>query len=759
MSFQAIGRMRGVRALSNSAKRSPVAVTLLVRLERCIATGAGSHVTSRTGPQLAARDMAARASYAHPHAMERARETRARFKPMKTTSHEDPAWLDVGGAPDASSGQDTDDEWEMPSRKDPRTEVLNRMLRVALHDADAKAGLAHVVNMLNVTQAPFNGITVVLALKLAARMAHLDAHARLFLAVRVIRRSRKHKAWLSSLVTQLMLDLAKPLRKVNVIMAVHRMVQKQHVPPLQVWMRRVDVHTYCVLVSYLVQCNRQDLKDKTIVEMIKVHDAKAEQVFERLVRHLISQSQNHVAVDVWENISSSALAEDTLVTANILRSGAMVCSITKNATEARSILRKYRQLKMTPDARTLHFILATFINAECFDRARKVMRGISRLCFVLRADALRQYIRNSFLASTKGESLHQLLLPLAEILVDAPYLCASEGQRLSVLRTYFGALQTAVADSRLSAHARATAESADRVFQRWQIPDATVSSHMVFLASRGGLLNLALKAARAHHDSPGENIDEDASGPLLASAYEALAEQSVAENRLRDALQLVFKTDSSEPLTLRRRSNVPGNDAAHIIQCYVRAFGRLGRLDLCREVFESFLRAYDPSVVVSNAYMKVLSESASSEETVALFRRLQEIHSGSSSSMLNAFTYSLLGTTVLKSLSSGRQGQEYGTALSTDAVFQLVDCIESFLAHEGVNQSEVLAEKELAVQQAEAELCALSTGKDSSIAISAAAQSLKESRSAYRQSKDAVRVLQQLEGKVAEMKEHLASIR
>ncbi|KAA8492034.1 hypothetical protein FVE85_3472 [Porphyridium purpureum] len=401
------------------------------------------------------------------------------------------------------------------------------------------------------------------------------------------------------------------------------------------------------------------------------------------------------AAELWKKYRTLALTPGSGadIHGEFLWKGAWICATTHNAEDAAWIAEQYEQLGLMPQKRTLGLLASTHIHAGQFELALKRMQWMVRLDFVLHQDELLQYLNQSL--SWKSEQpLSEILLPLGDILVETRFLCYKKASLLGVLRAYFKALYKGVADGRLTgAEIHDAIVSAQRILERWKVADHLLWSGMVYLASRGERLDMALQVVRASHSRTHfkrSSLSDPAPGVLKRFAYEALVVQAVAENREADVAALIWSADGG--------STMSWHQAAVVSSHFIHVLGGIGRLDLCSVIWDTFRERYDNNVSVINAYMFVLTEALRPREAFAIFRSFYQ-EGGARFSAPDGVTYSVLASALLKALEmqSGDRSAD-GMATSPDEVDEMVGYVEKYLTQLDDNASEHVRDAETAAQ-------------------------------------------------------------
>ncbi|KAA8492690.1 hypothetical protein FVE85_8197 [Porphyridium purpureum] len=537
----------------------------------------------------------------------------------------------------------------------PGTEVLNKQLQLALDNnaRDSALDPTHVHNqmaeILKSTDTPFDTETLDLSLTLAIRV-HWSPHARLAFGVRMLQRAREQNTPIQWRNIQSIVRLAKSCRKVNVIIAVNRIMEQQYEQQQR---------------SLLMQPDRTASLEAESTKRVVEHDASVDaSVFYKQVGFFLRQQRLAAAVDLWKKFRSQALAtcKSAALKASLLSRGAWICRISRDADEADWIGRAYNKHSIRPSARTLSLLTSTQIDAKNFPSARSCMCWINRLGYVLHETQLRAYLGAS--VQEKAEQLcGETLLALGGVLLDSPRLCSSTRERLRFLRAYSSALHDFVHSYVPPVHVNDAFRCIHRLFERWKVDDSILSGYVVYFASRAGHLEAALRVVQASHDQiqrPRNAADEKVHGLLHAFAYDALVERSVHEGKVHPVLDLLFEPKGNEELRAARAALIASN-------C-IRTFGRLGRLDLCREVFDLFLKRYPAHASVSTAYMYELGKAKRSTEAVSLFRLMASP---------DGVAFSALGSVVLESVASNSESTE--SKLPAHVIAELLNDMAAYL--------------------------------------------------------------------------------
>ncbi|KAA8497448.1 hypothetical protein FVE85_1177 [Porphyridium purpureum] len=524
--------------------------------------------------------------------------------------------------------------------------------------------------MLGKSRTPFDAVTLEASLDLARRAPDLTPRAKLAFVVRMVQQARKHRVQLDSRVLMQCLILAKPCRKVNVVVATSRVMLQQQKQALQKLRDHLNE-------SAPAGANMHNAS----VELLAGRDVLDAVVFDALLRFFLRHQQTAVAAELWSELWIPGLAASNTaqLDASILESGAWVCAKTGNATEAARVAELYQKLGIKPDARVLHLLVSACVRAAQFGIAREYMQWICSLGYTLHECELRQYVRAGLSANKADEPLDELLLTLAdEVLTDRDVvLCSDERNRVRFLRFFFNTLHTCVSDGRLPVHIkrplfapRDAFQCAQYLFARWKTTDSGISSCMVYLASRAGCLSMAMRVALASHEQAPPlhgNASKIPHGMLHAFAYEALVEQCLKQDRMGLALDLIFDQEDENLLNARR--------TAHMMTPYLKTLGRLGRLDLCHKLFRTYEQWCDILVRPAGVYMKLLSKAGYHAKALTLFRKLHAIY-GSSDLKATRRLFRVLSSVVLQASSRTRYG---GSQLSVDVIEDMVRVMKKYV--------------------------------------------------------------------------------
>ncbi|KAA8499356.1 hypothetical protein FVE85_6941 [Porphyridium purpureum] len=528
---------------------------------------------------------------------------------------------------------------------DPETYALNMALKLALSsdkkayaagvDMDPARWRSQVARVLETTDTPFDAMTLSSALMLAKRL-DLTPHEKLLFAVRMLQRARADHVYLDSAVMMHVLSLARPCRKVNLVLTVKRMVEMSWLPGgFRTRVRRLDKQAYSTLVTYWSQCDRPALVHESLRELQLCSDDRHPEsaLFGVLLRCFLGAGCTDAALQIWKIMRSPAFVDLALQRGENLCNGAWVCVYTRDAGEADFIIQKFKEHSITPDARTLRLLVSVYILAADFSSARAQMDWMTRLGYALHPRELYQYLHASTavagdISGGAKPALDTLLLTLGDVLIKSAVSENARGQvdsrdpvHSDFLRAYFNALYEGVQDGRLGRSPYSLEDVADtaiRIFEHSYSNDRDIASCMTYLASRAGRLDYALGVAHHRHQrAPREGADvahpDDA---LQAFAYEALAERSVAESRENDTLALLFRKNDN--------ADEPPVDQMIVSQAlthFLHAFGRLGRLEICAEAVDSFEHAYGADILVTLAYSHVLRGASRSAEAHDLLKK------------------------------------------------------------------------------------------------------------------------------------------
>ncbi|KAA8492691.1 hypothetical protein FVE85_8198 [Porphyridium purpureum] len=540
------------------------------------------------------------------------------------------------------------------------TDALNQAILAAMHE-QAAGELEHVVQMLQNTKVPFNSTTLASSLELTLHMSHAKPRAKLAFAVRMLQRTRENNVVLERHSVKRLLALADQCNKLNAILAVNRLLEAPPNDPGQSLSGHQSASSHDSAPEHF----------RSVESQFSVFDVHA---FYDDLGSFMRTRNREAATALWGKYRTHAFgaAKSSRLKAKLLNTGAWLCCMSNDAVMAGWVARMYKELCITPDSRTLGLLSSTFIHAEQFETARAHMRWMIRLGYALPERELHYYISASLEAM---DNLDQVLLPLGEVLLSTASLCSSERERLRVVRSFCQAFSKGVLDGRLKGtRARDASECAQRVFSHWKIQDSVSWSFLVYLASRAERLDEALRMARDchNHTSRDTSTMTEEHGTMDAFAYEALAQQGIKENRVSAVLGLLrAEDDCSTPVTAELASFVTAS--------FISAFGRLGRLDLCTEVFEYFSKSHNVHVGVWTAYMYVLGIAGRPTEAINLFRTLKAAEGSSDVSGPNEVTYSVLGKVVLEGMRSNKDMMRRKARLSFDVVLEMLRYMEDFL--------------------------------------------------------------------------------
>ncbi|KAA8492035.1 hypothetical protein FVE85_3473 [Porphyridium purpureum] len=585
--------------------------------------------------------------------------------------------------------KDTSDKTTMPppSPETVATLALNESLQVAVRDIDAVGGPVQVEKMLETSEVRFDGTTLSLSLAVNELLSHRTAHAKLAFAVRMLQRARAHNIFPEVRDFRCVLNLAHRLRKVNVVEVVKKMVLKRKKDRSRLG---VDIATYMNLILHLSVCNKPALRDEAIVDLMYVHQQEGPTLFSRLVKYLLKHGQAEAANAAWKMVRAQTLSSGVVVDASILDGGALACAKMNNIDEMIVVLRKYKELSLTPAARVLQEFTKVCIQAKDFDATRALMRWTNRLPdgeYNILAEELVAYIR----ASRNEKGKDHPLCALADILVGTMHLGGSEATRISILRLYFKTLGTLMADGNLEAPASETLATAYRVFEFWNgVEDRLTTSHMVYLASVGKHLDLALRIVRSKLDLacrteakralPFKQLHHKLLQPF---ALAAAVELSIIQSRAYDALAFVFD-GVGDPL--------PKSVAAWVVIQFMNTSDKSGRLDLCTDMLGAFSRRYGVDVGVSNSYIYLKGRGGCNTEAIEEFQKLHH------ASVANEASFCVLGSVLWNALAKSKHGRDdsVSTQLAKEMTALLFEFLKSLPEHEDAG-----AEKRISINEAE----------------------------------------------------------
>ncbi|KAA8493460.1 hypothetical protein FVE85_8905 [Porphyridium purpureum] len=510
-------------------------------------------------------------------------------------------------------------------------------------------------------------------------------HARLLFSVRMLQQARKHNiAVPNSYAVAHFVALAKQGRKVTLILILVRMIKERMEKP-----QDLKPDAYYWLVAHWEHCDRRELRDEAVIEMMRVHQSSTPAVASFLLRFLLREDHAAAATEVWNMLHSPVLSEVTVVNAELLSTGALICAKAGDVRAAEWISTKYKELNVTPDLQTLQILMSVYISAAQFDVAREYMQWIARSDYVLHELKLYEYLRACLKAESTNHSLCDTLLPLSDVLIDTVRLCSDEKKRLMFLRAYLEALSLNISNGRLAESISDVAECALRIFETWKFKDKVLSSYIVSIACRAGNIDVALQAAHAQLDHL--RGKEPAASAVVRYflnrfALEALVEHGIKESRLPAVLALMCKAEGIEPLN--------ASCTAPFFIKYIHSFGRLCRLDICRELFDAFQRDYGGDVAVSNAYMEELGKAGHAADSIAVFESLLDVRNKDTLAP-NPQTFALLGKIVLENLPMSRSGNHAPSdaALSLSTVDRMIEHLKDFVGREDKPQVPKQTEK------------------------------------------------------------------
>ncbi|KAA8494260.1 hypothetical protein FVE85_4235 [Porphyridium purpureum] len=485
--------------------------------------------------------------------------------------------------------------------EDLTTDELNAKLRLVLSGDVEGANMDHLqmAQVLLRTNAKFDTVTFRSSLLFAKQIPDVDPRGKLRFAIRMLQHAREQNLPLNAHVIIHFLALARPCHKVNVILALKRMMLENQALKLP-QMRRTDNR----------DSGHED--DRPFEQMIGNNPIELT-MFDSLLRFLLAHKRTRHAADVWKLLRSSTLlgiSAGPVVDASLLGSGVWACAVTHDFNEVEWIAKRYSQLNIVPDVRSLHVLAFVCIRNAQFKAAAAKMQWIIQLGYVLHERELRQYLieavkqdKHSRTDSDVKESFYERLALLGDVLIKARDLCTTKRDQLRFLRTYFNVLYDGVTDGRLKAHERNMTSVALGVYRHWRIEDSIVSSYMVYIACCAERFDVALQVARKSHRQIHISRKKKEHGTMRGFAYEALATLSAKVDRIDEALNLVFRPDLDEP--------VNANRAAFVITTFIYIFGQLGRFDVCRKIFDSFSSVYPHHLAVATAYEMALKRERS----------------------------------------------------------------------------------------------------------------------------------------------------
>ncbi|KAA8493878.1 hypothetical protein FVE85_5015 [Porphyridium purpureum] len=535
------------------------------------------------------------------------------------------------------------------------TKVLNVQLQLALAETPPIT-LARVQDILREpryarTQYSEGTLSLLLRIARAAPEGDGDARAPLHFAIKALQTSRTHGVVLDSHILMHVLPLAAPLRKLNLVLAVKRLVQRQD---FQLHHEaQLSLVAYHGLLALFGACRRRALVRDVYDEMRLTHiNAFNADTFRCLMHSFVQCKDSRTAFRVWQMLRTEPYA--TLINvshnAGLLETGALVCAgVAERAAEARWIATTYRNMvpELPLPARTLHHLCWSLVRDGSFAEARALMDWALKVAGGVRAhenDPLDARCLYTYMHECIEKGASKELLPLAHVLTlpeARTHLGANEHDRVQLVREYVRSLDKQVREGLLDA--REAAVYAQRVFVHWKYNhDAALSSHMVCLAAREPtLMDFALRvveAVRQANRADGHSDLSSGSQTLRAFAYEALVEHHVREKRVHDLIDVLFG------------ASLDVHDASFAAASCIYAFGRLGRLELCKQVYKS------------------CSTGRGCEcfpDAVALFREMQCTYG----SKLNEQTYLAL-TDVLEKTSA---------QIAPEVVAEMLLCLEEFM--------------------------------------------------------------------------------
>ncbi|KAA8496298.1 hypothetical protein FVE85_0027 [Porphyridium purpureum] len=576
-----------------------------------------------------------------------------------------------------------------------QTRVLNDVLLSALR---GKASVMGSLRALESSRARYDSYTLGFCVRLLRQVPpdEMDSRQRLLFAVRALRRARLHGVRPNSHVLSHLMPLAKPLRKVNIVLAAFNLVPRRDALVL-------PLITSKALISFYSMCGRPDLMVHAFYDSLRIHGAEVDaDAFTRVLLGFLAVHDALSARQVWQVLRAPPFCSVVQPDVALLNCGAWVCSSGSElpiADEARWILDQFSVLQTLPSPRVANLLLSSFVHAGEFEAAREHMRLIyETFGYRLQERHVQHYIPECVRRGADDE-----LLPLAHELARAmrlQLLGSDEREAMRLLRAYLKHLYCAVSEQPQRLDATHAAEAALAVFL---YDDSISASYVVYLAAAGGRLDDALRIANWCHTQYAPNM-----GMMHAFAYDALAEQCAHSARVVDLLHMLFGSSTQptcggsgdesarieihphEPHPTSMTSldgeqqhdrAVPSGEselgkqeapstalsgamvkvpdtASHALDAkagaaakLVETFSRLGRLDLCDEVYSRCVEQDALSMEVSTAYMYALgmAQPPRAEEAIAQFHALQTKHGGS----LDVVVFSALGSVVTNAVAQG----------------------------------------------------------------------------------------------------------
>ncbi|KAA8499339.1 hypothetical protein FVE85_6924 [Porphyridium purpureum] len=506
-----------------------------------------------------------------------------------------------------------------PARHNAETKAFNDWLAIAFRD---QVNLHELRRTLETSTVPFNEVTVSTVLRIARSVPdgygqdRVMAARRLVFAVRMLQLARKkHDVTFNAHVLTHVLALAKPCRKVNVVIAVQQLV-KQHE-------NNLSAMAYNGMISHFARCGRTQLLRNAFYDAVRELGSTIESAtFMRTLRGLLSLKDSDAALSVWKVMRSPPFKELLAFDQpDILESGAWVCACAVDAEtdEANWILEQHKKHGIKPTAVVAHLLMTVFIHAGQLEKAREVMQWVIDLGYALHDRECFRYV--SACAERKDQTG---LLSLSPLLIRAQHLGSTDRERMRFFRRYFSALcemlhveeeqkdEDADDNGEFAALVNKAAKCAYKVYTRWQVSDSVATSCIVYLAARAGNPKLALKLADACH-----RRDLLTDNTLRAFAYRALALVCLETGKVKELLELIFE-EASVPSARRLSLNA----ITFAATSFINALGRADRIDLCKDIYFRVSPSIC-SVGVSTAYMFELGRAGYPEEAIDIFRDLQ----------------------------------------------------------------------------------------------------------------------------------------
>ncbi|KAA8492693.1 hypothetical protein FVE85_8200 [Porphyridium purpureum] len=331
------------------------------------------------------------------------------------------------------------------------TRALNDKLQRALFK---RTPLSDVERILNAASGvPLSNWTLDFLLRLARYERDSDPRRRLAFAVRMVQVARCDGAELNSYALLQMLPLARTCQKVNVVLSLRNLIERQG--------HTLSERAYNGLISHYGACHRPDLMFQVFRQRLDMYRGADADAMRSVMYGLLRNKKAKTALEVWKIMRSPPHSESIQVDAGLLECGAYICAHGE-AEEARWIGAKYREMEITPPSKPLHVLVSAFVNSGNYKEAREYMRWIIQLDYTLHERRLYQYIPD---CQRRGKP--EELLPLSDVLVEAKNLGSSRAEQVLVVQAFLRALSRAawlqLVDKRLAA------ECAQRVQNRWNV--------------------------------------------------------------------------------------------------------------------------------------------------------------------------------------------------------------------------------------------------------------------------------------------------